>query len=254
MSGQVRWTDHGHWAEVVLSNPAKFNAMSRSMWRQLREVFEAAQTQSALRVVLLRGDGAHFCSGGDISEYPSFRFDEAPLRDFHENEVWGGLSAILNVDLPVVADIRGNCMGAGVEIASCCDVRWAHVQARFGAPIAKLGFPMAPREAALVGAALGDMTAREMLLLAQVLDAPTLVQRGFLNACDDTPDLDARCAAVVQGVLVLSPQAARLNKQTLRALNAGVRPEAWAQAYAYADSPEHREGIAAFVDKRAPQF
>jgi enoyl-CoA hydratase/carnithine racemase len=128
------------------------------------------------------------------------------------------------------------------------------VQARFGAPIAKLGFPMAPREAALVGAALGDMTAREMLLLAQVLDAPTLVQRGFLNACDDTPDLDARCAAVVQGVLVLSPQAARLNKQTLRALNAGVRPEAWAQAYAYADSPEHREGIAAFVDKRAPQF
>ena len=254
MSGQVRWMDHGHWAEVVLSNPTKFNAMSRSMWRQLREVFEAVPAQSALRVVMLRGEGAHFCSGGDISEYPSFRFDEASLRDFHENKVWGGLQAILSVDVPVVADIRGNCMGAGLEIASCCDVRWAHVQARFGAPIAKLGFPMAPREAALVGAALGDMTAREMLLLAQVLDAPTLVQRGFLNACDDTPDLDARCAAVVQGVLVLSPQAARLNKQTLRALNAGVRPEAWAQAYAYADSPEHREGIAAFVDKRAPQF
>lgn len=254
MSGLVRWEDHGHWAEVVLSNPAKFNAMSRSMWRQLREVFEAAQNQSALRVVLLRGEGSHFCSGGDISEYPGFRFDEASLRDFHENEVWGGLQAILSVDVPVVADIRGNCMGAGLEIASCCDVRWAHVQARFGAPIAKLGFPMAPREAALVGAALGDMTAREMLLLAQVLDAPKLVQRGFLNACDNTLALDARCAAVVQGVLALSPQAARLNKQTLRALNAGVRPEAWVQAYAYANSPEHREGIAAFLDKRAPRF
>jgi enoyl-CoA hydratase/carnithine racemase len=254
MSGQVRWLDHGHWAEVVLSNPAKFNAMSRSMWRQLREVFEAVQAQTALRVVVVRGDGAHFCSGGDISEYPRFRFDEALLRDFHENEVWGGLSAILKVDVPVVADIRGNCMGAGVEIASCCDVRWAHVQARFGAPIAKLGFPMAPREAALVGAALGEMTAREMLLFAQVLDAPTLVQRGFLNACDEAPALDARCVDVVQGVLALSPQAVRLNKQTLRALRAGVRPDDWPQAYAYANSPEHREGIDAFVNKRTPQF
>ena len=254
MSGQIRYTDHGHWAEVVLSNPAKFNAMSRSMWRQLREVFETIQAQSALRMVLLRGEGAHFCSGGDISEYPSFRFEETALREFHENDVWGGLSAILNVDVPVVADIRGNCMGAGVEIASCCDVRWAHVQARFGAPIAKLGFPMAPREAALVGAALGDMTAREMLLLAQVLDAPTLVQRGFLSACEDAPALDARGAEVVQAVLGLSPQAARLNKQTLRSLREGVRPDLGAQPYAYANSPEHREGIAAFLDKRAPRF
>jgi enoyl-CoA hydratase/carnithine racemase len=81
-----------------------------------------------------------------------------------------------------------------------------------------------------------------------------LVQRGFLNACDDTPGLDARCAEVVQGVLALSPQAARLNKQTLRALRAGVRPDIWPQAYAYADSEQHREGIAAFLDKRAAQF
>jgi enoyl-CoA hydratase/carnithine racemase len=59
---------------------------------------------------------------------------------------------------------------------------------------------------------------------------------------------------VVQGVLALSPQAARLNKQTLRALRAGVHPDVWPQAYAYANSPEHREGIAAFLDKRAPHF
>jgi 1,4-dihydroxy-2-naphthoyl-CoA synthase len=113
---------------------------------------------------------------------------------------------------------------------------------------------MAPREAALVGAAVGDMTAREMLLLAQVLDATTLLQRGFLNACDDTPALDARCAEVVQSVLALSPQAARLNKQALRAWRAGLVPNAGPQAYAYANSLEHREGIAAFLDKRAARF
>ncbi len=254
MSGQIQWVNHGQWAEVVLSNPNKFNAMSRSMWRQLREVFEAVQTQSALRLVVVRGEGDHFCSGGDISEYPCFRFDEASLSDFHENEVWGGLSAILNVDVPVVADIRGNCMGAGVEIASCCDVRWAHVQARFGAPIAKLGFPMAPREAALIFATLGDLTAREMLLFASILDAPTMVQRGFLNGCWDTVALDDRLEQTVEKVLSLSSQAARLNKQTLRGLRVGVPADAQPASYAYANHPQHREGIAAFLDKRLPQF
>jgi enoyl-CoA hydratase/carnithine racemase len=254
MSAQIGLERHGHWAEVVLSNPSKFNAMGRQMWRDLRLVFEALQAQPSLRLVVVRGDGAHFCSGGDISEYPDFRFDEPALREFHENEVWGGLSAILNLDVPVVADIRGNCMGAGVEIASCCDLRWAHVQARFGAPIAKLGFPMAPREAALVGGALGELTAREMLLFAQVLDAPTLVQRGFLNACWDEPALTDRVQQLVQDVLALSPQAARLNKQTLRGLRPSVEHRLEADAYAYANTPDHREGIAAFLDKRQPQF
>ena len=79
---------------------------------------------------------------------------------------------MLDCDVPIIAQIDGNCMGAGVEIASCCDIRVASEAARFGAPIAKLGFPMAPREAALVMRAVGELTAREMLLSAGVLDAP----------------------------------------------------------------------------------
>ena len=65
-------------------------------------------------------------------------------------------------------------MGAGLEIASCCDVRLAGASSKFGAPIAKLGFPMAPREAALVHGAIGDALARDMLLAAGVHDAPRL--------------------------------------------------------------------------------
>ena len=114
--------------------------MSRAMWRELRAVFEALPQNSALGCVLIRGEGGHFCAGGDISEYAGFRFAEATLRDFHENEVWGGLQAMLDCDLPIVAQIEGNCMGAGLEIASCCDLRLASVSARFGAPIARLGF------------------------------------------------------------------------------------------------------------------
>lgn len=251
MSGQVQLALQGALAFVTLSHPGKFNAMSRRMWRQLREVFEDLQQRQDLRVVLLRGEAGHFCAGGDISEYPGFRFDAASLREFHENDVWGGLSAVLDCDIPVLAQINGNCMGAGMELASCCDLRLAGRSARFGAPIARLGFPMAPREAALVARAAGEVTAREMLLAAAVLDAPTLAQRGFLNRICEDDALEAEALAAARAMALLAPQAARLNKQTLRHLAAVQVP---ADAYAYADTAEHREGVTAFMEKRQPRF
>ena len=110
---------HPGLAVVTLANPARLNAMSRAMWRELRTVFTGLQARTDLRCVLLQGEGGHFCAGGDISEYPAFRFSEAGLREFHEQDVWGGLEALLLCDLPIVARIEGHCMGAGVEIASC---------------------------------------------------------------------------------------------------------------------------------------
>ena len=103
---------------VTLRHDGRLNAMSRAMWRHLRSVFESVQRSIDVRCVLIEGAGQAFCAGGDISEYPDFRFDVAQLRDFHENDVWGGLSAMLACDVPIVARIAGACMGAGVEIAS----------------------------------------------------------------------------------------------------------------------------------------
>jgi enoyl-CoA hydratase/carnithine racemase len=251
LSGQVQLALQGALAFVTLSHPGKFNAMSRLMWRQLREVFEGLQQRQELRAVVLRGEAGNFCAGGDISEYPGFRFDAASLREFHETEVWGGLSAVLDCDIPVLAQINGNCMGAGMELASCCDLRLAGRSARFGAPIARLGFPMAPREAALVARAAGEVTAREMLLAAAVLDAPTMAQRGFVNRICEDVDLEAEALAAARAMALLAPQAARLNKQTLRHLAVVQVP---ADAYAYADSAEHREGVTAFMEKRQPRF
>ena len=243
---------------VTLSHPGKFNAVSRAMWRELKTVFAAIQADPGARCVLLRGEGGHFCAGGDIAEYPSFRFNEAALRDFHEDEVWGGLQAMLDCDVPIVAQIEGNCMGAGVEIASCCDIRIASDTARFGAPIAKLGFPMAPREAALVLRAVGELTAREMLLSAAVLDAAQMQQRGFLNQVVAASALDVTVDVCVQRMQGLAPQAARLNKQSFRALApvdiAQAAPDLIANAYRYASSAEHREGVTAFNEKRPPRF
>lgn len=255
MSGHLHLHVDDAIARVTLSNPSKFNAMSRAMWRELRRVFTELQTRNDVRAVVVAGEGGHFCAGGDIAEYTDFRFHPDGLRDFHENDVWGGLSAMLGCDLPIVAQIEGNCMGAGVEIASCCDVRVAGQGARFGAPIAKLGFPMAPREAELVAREVGLATARQMLLEAAVLDAPTMLARGFLHMVLPDADVPAEALQRASRIARLAPRAARLNKQTLRALAGARGAETLVPtAYDYADSDEHREGIAAFLAKRPPNF
>jgi enoyl-CoA hydratase/carnithine racemase len=257
MAGSIELQKLESLATVTINNPSRFNAMSRSMWRDLRATFQHIHADDGLLAVVVCGDG-HFCAGGDISEYASFRFQEDSLRDFHENDVWGGLQAMLDCDVPIIAKIDGNCMGAGVEIASCCDIRIASESARFGAPIAKLGFPMAPREAALVMRAVGELTAREMLLSAAVLDAGEMRQRGFLNQVVAVDQLDLVVQACTERMRPLAPHAARLNKQVFRALapvdNAQEAIKLRASAYRYADSYEHREGIAAFTEKRSPRF
>jgi enoyl-CoA hydratase len=268
--GEVRCHFEGRLAIVTIANPAKLNAMSRHMWQQLRSVFDSILGNKHAGCVLISGascgDLKAFSAGGDISEYPSFRFDEASLREFHEVDVWGGLKAMLNCDVPIVVKIEGSCMGAGLEIASCCDIRIAGVSSKFGAPIAKLGFPMAPKEAALVINAVGELTAREMLLEAAVLDANSMLQRGFLNRVVADAEVASSAMQSVNRILALAPQAARLNKQTFRRLNKSIAVVLIADvainsivnstdnSYAYAESAEHREGISAFIAKRKPQW
>ena len=256
MAGSVTYTIEGAVASVLISHAGKFNAMSRNMWHDLKATFQSLSDQAGLRCVVISGENGHFCAGGDIAEYPSFRFHPDSLARFHEHDVWGGLDAVLRCPVPVVVAIEGNCMGAGVEIASCCDLRVAGVSARFGAPIARLGFPMAPREAHLVASALGMATACEMLLEAAVLDAQELKQRGFLNRVVPDPEVQGEAAATAGRVASLAPQAARLNKQTLRALANGPDnlQALVAQAYQYAPHAEHREGIGSFLAKRKPVF
>jgi enoyl-CoA hydratase/carnithine racemase len=263
MAGDILFASRGAVATVTLQSPGRFNAMSLDMWRQLRAGFERLAGDAALRCVVVAGADAHFCAGGNIAEYPQFRFDEAQLRDFHEGLVWGALRAMLACDVPLLARIEGNCMGAGLEIASCCDIRIAGQSARFGAPIARLGFPMAPRELDLVLQATGASAARAILLEAEVLDAQRMWQLGFLNQVVDDAALPAQSDLHLQRICALAPQAARMHKRMLRVL-AGA-PSAVpgrqslldalaADAYGYADSAEHREGIAAFIAKRKPAF
>ena len=241
---------------VCISHPAKLNALSVAMWRELRQAFEALTTTGcAARVVILHGEGGHFAAGGDIEEFPQFRFDEHTLRGFHEDTVAPALQALLDCPLPVIAQIQGACVGGGLEVAACCDIRIAGASSRFGIPIAKLGFPLAPLEAQMISRVLPLPLLRELLLEARLMDAAEALARGVVNrvVADDQVAQEAERSA--QRMALLSPQAARLNKTTLRQLaEGGPTPAQRLAHYAYADSAEHREGLAAFLEKRPARF
>jgi enoyl-CoA hydratase/carnithine racemase len=251
-------------AWLTISHPARRNAMTRAMWRAMPGTLANIPLQS--RCLIVRGEGDHFCAGGDISEYPSFRFTADSLRAFHEEDVAPALDALLALDIPVVAMISGHCMGGGLEIAACADIRIAGEGARFGAPIAKLGMPMARRELAIVLRAAGEATVREMLLEASVLAAQEMKGRGFLQRCVPDAQLHGEARDAATRIAALSGQAARLNKQFLRQIieeNGTLSQMERAQSavkniatddYGYAPTTEHEEGVRAFIEKRTAQF
>ena len=243
-------------ARVLISHPGKLNALSVAMWHELRAIFDALNTAEATpRVVLLHGDGGHFVAGGDIEEFPSFRFDEQRLRLFHEEAVAPALRALLDCDIPIVAQIDGPCVGGGLEIAACCDLRICGRSSRFGIPIARLGFPLAPSEAQIVAQVIGPTLLRELLIEARLLGADEALARGLVSRVVDDGAVAAEAQAACERIAALSPQAQRLNKRTLRQLAAGGPSAAQRhEHFGYADSPEHREGLAAFVQKRPARF
>jgi len=258
LSGRVLFgpADERGVARVCISHPAKLNALSVAMWHELRRGLESLSAPGCeARVVIVHGEGGTFAAGGDIEEFPQFRFDEERLRHFHEDTVAPALQALLDCPLPVIAQIEGACVGGGLEIAACCDIRIAGRSSRFGIPIAKLGFPLAPLEAQMVSRVLPLPLLRELLLEARLMDAAEALARGVVNrvVADDQVAQEATQSA--QRMAQLSPQAARLNKITLRQLaEGGPTPEQRRAHYAYADSAEHREGLAAFLEKRPARF
>jgi enoyl-CoA hydratase len=259
MTGSVHYVppDAAGIARLILSNPGKLNALSVAMWRELRtHVAKLNVHPGGVRVVIVCGEHGQFASGGDIEEFPQFRFDATTLARFHEEDVRPALQALLDCDLPLVAQIDGACIGGGLEIAVCCDIRIAGSAARFGVPIARLGFPLAPAELEMTAAVIGPTVLRELLIEARVLDAQEAFARGLVSRVVADADVAAEARAAAERIAALSPQALRLNKRALRQFTHSARSSHAERAphYAYAASEEHREGLAAFNEKRQPRF
>lgn len=255
--GQVLLDVDGTTAFITLSHPGRLNAVSVSMWRQLERAFSALSGQDELRCVVLRGEGGNFAAGADIREFPEVRADLDSVVHYHTKLIAPALDAIAACPHPVVAQIDGVCVGGGLEIASQCDLRIGGVSSRFGVPINRLGFPMAPDEMRGLLALAGRAVTMEILLEGRVFDAPEAMAKGLLTRVVPDKDVAADVLDVARRLGQGAPLAARINKRTLARLCAAPDPLTKTELlsfFSYADSHDHREGVRAFLAGQAPAF
>ena len=252
MKSAILRAREGDIATVTLFNPDKRNAIDAAMWRALRETFVALDRDASLRAVIVRGEGSTFAAGGDIAEFLVERDTPERAARYHGEWVAGALAAIAACMHPTVAAIEGACVGGGLEIAAACDLRISGRGARFGAPIARLGFSMYPGELAGLLALVGAATLREILLEGRLLDAAEALAKGLVTRVVADADVHAEASATAQRIAAGAPQVARAHKRLLRDMAAGRPPQG--DPFWFLDSPDYAEGIDAFVAGRTPRF
>ena len=241
-------------AHVTLAGP-HHNAIDADTWQAIRLTFVKLSEDANLRCVVITGSGGHFAAGADISEFQAMRADLAGVRHYHEQVIAPALRALWDCPVPLLAHIEGDCIGGGLEIAASCDLRYAANTARFGVPIGRLGFSMAPDEMEVLVRTVGLQVAAELLFEGRLLSATEAFQRGLITRAIEASALTGEVAAAVARVMAQAPIAQRINKQLLRTVRRGQIDEAArTHAFSYAETSDHREGVLAFIEGRTPRF
>ncbi|NMG64626.1 enoyl-CoA hydratase/isomerase family protein [Azoarcus indigens] len=257
MSGSILTETVDGIATVTLSNPAKLNAVDLAMWHGLRASMQTLSAEPGLRCVILRGAGNQaFAAGGDIEEFLRVRATVDDALRYHEDGVAAALAAVRDCPVPTVAAISGACIGGGLEIAGCCDLRIAGESARFGAPINKLGFSMYPGEMAGLLALAGPAVVLEILLEGRILSAAEALQKGLLTRVVGDEAVFGEAQASARRIAAGAPGVARAHKAWARRLQSAA-PLSGAEkraAFDFLDTEDYREGLAAFLEKRKPVF
>jgi enoyl-CoA hydratase/carnithine racemase len=243
---------------VVFNNPEKRNAMSLDMWQAFERVLDEYAADDEVRVVVLSGAGGRaFVSGADISKFANERSSaEAVARyDAITGRVFGKLHGFAK---PTIAQITGSCVGGGVALAACCDLRVCGDSSRFAIPAAKLGvgygFAGLQRLVDLIGPAF----AKEMLFTARLFSAAEAYEMGLVNRVVPDGEVEAYVADYARAIAANAPLtvgAAKaivgevLKEPTERDL--GRCEELVRACFASRDYVEGRE---AFLEKRPPRF
>jgi len=124
--------------ELVVSYPERRNALTLEMWQVIAPTLAPLKNETSLRALIVRGDGAHFCAGADISEFETVFANKDSAKDLYI-AMEQACMAIQDIPVPTIAKIKGACMGGGCAVAMACDIRFADEQAKFAIPPAKLG-------------------------------------------------------------------------------------------------------------------
>jgi enoyl-CoA hydratase/carnithine racemase len=256
--GTILSTIDGAVATLTFNNPERHNAMSLAMWREAATALQALAQQDAVRVVILTGAGGKsFVSGADISKFESERSTEVRVESYAEatEEL---AQTILNCPKATIAMIRGYCIGGGVNIAACCDLRIASDLSRFAVPAAKLGLGYGFVHIQRLQDLVGPQHALEILLTASQFDATEAREMGLVNRVSLDAEIETYVRGVADTIAANAPLTVRAVKRIVRELlretsarDMGACESLVRQCF---ESADYEEGRRAFMEKRKPTF
>ena len=247
-------TKQGGVARVTLNRPELRNAFDDELIRQLRGAFEDISHDTSIRVMVLGGNGPAFCAGADLKW-----MKRMAAYDYEENladatALAQMLAALDRLPKPTIARVHGPVFAGGTGLVAACDIAVGTPEAKFCLSEAKLGLSPATISPYVIRA-MGERTARRYFLTAEVFDAQEALRIGMLSILTSRDELDGVISSLVEHLLAGSPEAHGSIKALIRSV-AGRRPDdalvaETAQRIAeIRGSPEGREGIAAFLEKR----
>jgi len=243
---------------VSLRNPARLNAVRLEMWQALPDVVRDLEADPSVRVLVLRGAGEEaFASGADISEFTTHRRDAASAAAY-EAVTARAFAALMGIEKPVVAMIHGVCIGGGLAIAACADLRVAADDARFALPPARLGLGYHQQGVERMVALLGPSTAAELFFTARQYTAAEALGIGLVNRVVPRAELHAFTERYAGDVAANAPLTLRAAKRAMLELQRPAEardPAAVARLIAACfESADYAEGVRAFLEKRRPVF
>jgi methylglutaconyl-CoA hydratase len=249
---------HGGVARITLNRPEVRNAFDDALISRLSEIFNQLEHDAATRVVVLAGNGPAFCAGADLNWMKRMAGygREENLRD--AGALAAMLSALDHMSKPTVARVHGAAFAGGTGLVAACDIALGTPQAKFCFSEAKLGLSPATISPYVIRA-IGERAAHRYFLSAEVFGAEEAYRIGLLSALVPESDLDKSLQQISEHLLAGGPQAHARIKQLIgavagRPVDEALKEDTARRIAEIRVSPEGREGIAAFLEKRKPSW
>jgi enoyl-CoA hydratase/carnithine racemase len=243
-------------ATVRLDGPERHNVLDSEGWRQLGTSFEKLSERDDVGCVAVCGTGGRaFSAGSDVGRFGEERETPEDIRSYSDT-IGSTLAAIQRCKVPTVAIIQGICVGGGLEIAACCDLRVCGESSRFGAPINRLGLTMSFDELEPLVRLLGPSPVLEILLSGELLEAERARTVGLVNRVHPDASVVEQGYGLAARIAAGAPLVNRWHKRFVRRLldPTPVSDEERDEAYASFATADYHEGRSAFLEKREPRF
>ncbi|TYL92179.1 enoyl-CoA hydratase [Bradyrhizobium rifense] len=242
--------------QITFNRPQARNAFTFAMYERLAAICEQANDDRSIKVLVLRGAGDKaFASGTDINQFREFKTPQDSID--YENRIDRVLTTLEQCRVPTIAAINGFCTGGGAGIAAACDLRIGTRSTKIGFPIARtLGNCLSMSNVSRLTALIGAARVKDLIFTARLVDAAEAAQVGLLGeVVDDLPALDKRADEVARLVASHAPLTLNATKQAVARLQKRLtRDEGEDLILMCYTSQDFREGLDAFLNKRAPQW